>query len=638
MKLRKGPKVELCVCEGSVVHSLVFREGNFAMSIENLNLHENIGGACASLSETLHGDGKLRITELRGWEAIKTSLLSCKLEHAWNELLAKDSVSGFYQTPLWSISWYRHYHDEFEPLLLLAEESGVLIGLAALAMDKPGGRILFAGDPMADYRDFVCADGRRGELVVAFLSMIMAIGNGSVFVLGQTQPNSETTRAAEEWANSAGNARTIRRAHPCWRFRIGSSEEIDSQFKKRKTIRQAVSYYNRQGGISLQRVRGVQEWEEMRSVYFQQECLRRAFAERSTTFDDARKQALHEDLFRSGAQEIHFSVLRVGERLLSFMFCFAFRGVLYYGTPAFDPTESKRSPGILHILEVIRQCSHEGFSEVDLTLGSSSFKQRLGNHCVMLPSLYIYGSLWAYRKARIRQIVAGIVKRGMVQLGESGEDSPGRWNNLAEYWRECRRHSLRQLAKRGLSRLLTVFIERRWEQAYVLSNGGAHFGRNLSKSANLVIKTMQLSDYLSLPEQEKSELPSLVQTAVRRIEAGHILHTVLVDGLLVSHGWSCQSPQAPITGDLGAMVGEEGSVWLYDFQPIGSRKAIDECVGFMEVVRGLKHRLDGSKGRLYLIVQSKMEDPQMTSRLADLGFSPIRTSRRLRVLGLRIIG
>jgi len=610
---------------------------NVGMPIVNWNMQKNTDQTGSPFLEESEGDRQLRIIELKGWEAISERLLSGKLEYAWEELLEKDSVAGFYQTPLWSISWYRHYHNEFEPLLLLAEESGVLIGLAALAIDKPAGRILFAGHPMADYRDFVCVDGRRGELVAAFLSKIMAIGNGSVFVLGQTQPHSETTRAAEEWANRTRGVWAIRRAHPCWRFRIGSSEEIDSQFKKRKTVRQAVSYYKRHGGISLLRVRGAQEWEEMKSVYFQLECLRRAFADRPTTFDDSRKQAFYEDLFKSGGQEIHFSVLRVGERLVSFMFCFAFRGVLYYGTPSFDPTESKHSPGILHILEVIRQCSHEGISEIDLTLGSSSFKQRRGNYCVMLPSMYIYLSPWDYEKARARKIVAAVIKRGMAQFSESGENSQGRWSNLAEHWEEYRRQPARQLLKRGLNTLLAFIIERRWEQVYVLSNECACSGPDSPMKVNLVTKTMQLSDYLTLPEEKKPELPRLVQAAVRRIEKGHILHTVLVDGRLVSHGWSCQSAQAPVVGDLGPMDGAEGSIWLYDFQPIGSHKTIDECAGFQEVVRGLKHRLDGSQGRLYLIVQSKTRDPELTSRLAHLGFSAFRTSRRVIILGLRVI-
>ena len=191
---------------------------NVGMPIVNWNMQKNTDQTGSPFLEESEGDRQLRIIELKGWEAISERLLSGKLEYAWEELLEKDSVAGFYQTPLWSISWYRHYHNEFEPLLLLAEESGVLIGLAALAIDKPAGRILFAGHPMADYRDFVCVDGRRGELVAAFLSKIMAIGNGSVFVLGQTQPHSETTRAAEEWANRTRGVWAIRRAHPCGDF------------------------------------------------------------------------------------------------------------------------------------------------------------------------------------------------------------------------------------------------------------------------------------------------------------------------------------------------------------------------------------------------------------------------------------
>lgn len=605
------------------------------MSTVNANARSTRQEFSASALQGLTVDSGLHLLELRGWQAIQADWLSGKLEPAWDELLDKDSVSGFYQTPLWALTWYRHFHDEFEPLLILAKESGVLVGLAALAIEKSSGKVLFAGDPMADYRDFVCVDGRRRELVAAFLSKIIEAGRGSVFVLGQTQPNSETTGAAEDWAKATGAVRTIRRSHPCWRFRIGSSEEIEEQFKKRKTIRQAVSFYNRNGGMALQRVRQFHEWDELKAVYFQQECLRRAFAERSTTFDDSRKQALHEDLFKSGSDAIHFSVLRAGSRLISFMFCFVFRGVLYYGTPSFDPTESKRSPGILHILEVIRQCSQEGVSEVDLTLGTSSFKQRLGNHCVMLPSLYIYRSAWAYRKAWVRRMMAGAVKRVAGSHGEEGEQASSRWSSLVELLKEFRRQPMHRMLRRGLGSLSELIIDRHWERVYVLNREGSILESDLAKMPNLVVRTMQLADYLDLPEPQKSELPRLLQTAVRRMEKGHTLHTVFWEGRLVAHGWSCRSSHVPVEGALGVIAGGDDSIWLYDVQSVNHGKTTEVGVTPERIVRSLLGQFDGLKGALYLIVQSKVEDLDMTARLLRAGFSPIKTVRSGTLLGMK---
>src|SRR6185436_15571965 len=119
-------------------------------------------------------------------------------------------------------------------------------------------------------------------------------------------------------------------------------------------------------------------------------------------FDDPRKQAFYSSLFESQAPAIHFSGLWLADRPIAFMFSFAHRGILYYGAPSFDPLEQKRSPGLIHLLEAMKVCQAEGFREIDFTMGASSFKGRLANHTVDLPTAYIYGRRRDYWKDRTR--------------------------------------------------------------------------------------------------------------------------------------------------------------------------------------------------------------------------------------------
>src|SRR5439155_21281217 len=124
---------------------------------------------------------------------------------------------------------------------------------------------------------------------------------------------------------------------------------------------QAIAYYKRRGGIRLKRISESWEWGSRKETFFQQQLLRQAFAERELSFGDPPKQSFYCQLFESKVPEVYFSGLWCGDKVISFMFCFSYRGILYYGAPSFDPLEQKHSPGLIHILEVIKQCHNEGY-------------------------------------------------------------------------------------------------------------------------------------------------------------------------------------------------------------------------------------------------------------------------------------
>jgi CelD/BcsL family acetyltransferase involved in cellulose biosynthesis len=482
----------------------------------------------------------IEVAVLKGWSAVEDSLRQGALEKSWEDLLSQDSVATFYQTPLWCLTWYRCYQDAYEPLLLLGGPKDQLFGIAPLARERSTGRIIFAGDGMADYRDFVCHDRHREEITEHFLGHIKALSCGSCFVLGHTQPDSPTAKIAARWALRHG-CQIILRTHPCWRFSCDSEKDVEILYKK-KTIRQAFTYYKRQGSLNFRRLRTVDEWDSIKEAYYTQHCLRQAAAGREESFEDSRKQNLYSQLFESLSPDVHLSGLWLGDRPIAFSFSFTHHGMLYYGAPSFDIRETKHSPGMLHLIEMVKHCHQERYREVDLTLGSSSFKGRIGTHCVELPTIYVYPRRTQFWKASIRKVAADRVK-GLLEQSASATKlhhyARHCINRLSFGVSRCRHLPSSEVIKRLVNLVSTFFYSHyRGEVFEATPESFCRATPSHSSTECWKFRTDCVEDFLTVSGEDRRGLSSLINDAVSQINKGRHLHTILVNGRLAHYGWS----------------------------------------------------------------------------------------------------
>ena len=513
--------------------------------------------------------GSIEVEEYTGWPDVKSGLDQRGLQDEWERILKSDSVATIFQTPLWCVTWYQCYHDEFEPVVITAKCEGRLVGIAPLAKERSTGRIVFAGESMSDYRDFVCEDGLRDGVIQAFLSRMVAIASNGCVVIGQMQPESPTKNIICRWASARKSCHVIIRTHPCRRFRFGADDRLQ-ELSKKKTIRQAFKFYRQSGTFQFRRIREMAEWHQLKKAFFQQHCLRQAVAGRPISFGDPRKEAFYSRLFESQSPDIHFSALWFLNRPIAFMFCLAYRGILYYGAPSIDPLENKHSPGILHIIEAMTDCQKEGFREVDLTLGSSAFKERLANYSVELPTVYLYGKSHKFLMDSGKKWIANGLKTVVHILTGS-----------ADTWYACKETSnrmvmgllrLRQvpplrLAKYSISVLYKLVYHSYTGEIFRLTPDGlSNVSPSLSCMEKVEFRHNRIEDFLTLGIPQGRHLTSTLQEAVKRIGQGHQLHTVLLDGRLVHYGWS-HRPTEPIylpeTQTLLTLP--SGALALYDF-------------------------------------------------------------------------
>lgn len=491
----------------------------------------------------------LTVREYVGWEALQRALTVEHLEAQWEALLTCDETASFYQTPLWCLTWYRCYQDEYEPLVITTWQGTTLSGLVPCARERRSNRLIFAGAGMSDYRDVVTSLSSREACLDVVLPRMEAHAGGHPIAFGHTQPQSPTTALVEGWAQNVSGHGTTRTSHPCQRFtyNANSDSQID-QLHKKKTIRQAFTYYKRAEGLSLQLIQTMAEWESLQRPYFTQHCLRQAGSGREESFEDPRKQQLYAQLFASGDPAIHFSCLWTGDKPLAFAFCFAYRKVLYYGTPSFDILETKHSPGMLHIIELVKRCHQEHYVEVDLTLGSASFKGRVGNRCMQLPTVYLYASRTQYWTVCGMQQVKASTK-SLLQTLSPDSDLLGRLKTfsrtVAWYRDRFSQTTWPRIARYALERISRVLHWNYCADIYELTpERFAQVKMPHTFGPEVEFHTNQLDDFLTLHGREHRDMAHYIQDAVQQIHQGRSLHTVLIDGELAHFGWSYRPSKA----------------------------------------------------------------------------------------------
>ncbi len=334
------------------------------------------------------------------------SLAEIEREHAagrlrqWRQVIAADRTATLFQTPMWYLPWYRHYEDDFEPVLIAACEGDRLIGYAPLAIERATRRLTFAGDNMADYRDFVSAPDERTTVTRDALRFYRAGDFASPFELGSLQPASPTVAVAAGLCAEAG-LRVIERRHEAWRWWPPA---------KKKPIRH-LNFFERLDGFGIAQIQDAREWDRFKSEFYDQHCLRQISAGRSTSFDSPRKQAFHEALLREPDSIAHVMVMHAGERLLAAHFGFVWNGIAYFGAPAYDILLEHRSPALVLMQALLRDAVDVyGLRGLDLTRGNTGFKRRIGTEQVELPLFEVYRDPVRYGLSAARKRAADTAK------------------------------------------------------------------------------------------------------------------------------------------------------------------------------------------------------------------------------------
>jgi GNAT superfamily N-acetyltransferase len=425
----------------------------------------------------------------------------------------------------------------------------VLVGIVPLAVENATGRLTFATDNMADYRDVVTRPAYREAVVAEMLRVYKSRSFPNTLRLGPTQPESKTVDIICELTAPTLKLRTITRTHACWRFWFNEPAAA-MKIAAKESVRRRLNYYKRQGPILLQRITDADAWNAIKDEFFDQHSLRQLAVGRAISFNEQRKREFYGALIEQHPEMVHVTVLRAAGEFIAGHFGYLWRDVLYWGASSFDIREEKHSPGQVLIALLLQNASMDGFTGVDFTLGTEDFKARFGNSCVSLPSVEIYAKAQPFFTRKIRDRVVTSAKA--LVANDTGAEKWGAIRRLGEHIhreaQQLRESGLKigfaQLTQRGLAN----FTQKNKELVFMATRNQANLTELTFASGELFsFRTNEINDLLKCAKPSREtvrELSAAVKLTSGLNQRGRSLHTLLLNDRLVGWGWS-HLPEGP---------------------------------------------------------------------------------------------
>lgn len=483
----------------------------------------------------------------------------------WRRLAEEAPHASLFQTPGWCMPWYRCYHDDYSPFVVAVTVAGELVGVVPLAVERGSGKLVFASDSMADYRDIVALPEYRALVVRELLNVFRQGRFPDPLQIGWLDPQSDTRSLLEDICREEGLRFRVRH-QPCYRWFPPPPQKPSAQ--------KFLNWYKRQGTVDFEVVDSHDAWSNFRDDYYRQHSLRQIQAGRERAFDDPRRTALYEQLFNSDEVQRHVTAFRLDGRLLAGHFGYVWRDVLLLGPPAIRLEDEQRSPAVILLAWIIQNAERLGLRGFDLTIGDSDFKKRLGNQCVELTAVDVYASRWAYFRQRVRSAVMNGAKALVARV--AGADA---WNDHVKPAFEKLAYKRARLREEGLSRaietlaraLASAVWERRRGHIYAITPGEMRpVSARLGAGERLEFHENRVEDLLlwhGTSLTTASDITQCARSYSRCLASGRTLHTVILNDRLAGWGYSYYPDRpAELTETPGAVLEfPAGAVSLYDF-------------------------------------------------------------------------
>jgi CelD/BcsL family acetyltransferase involved in cellulose biosynthesis len=339
-----------------------------------------------------------------------------ELRRSWNQLALRMERPEVFYTYEWAVAVQRAYGSSLKPLVFLAYEDELLVGLVALARENTGsGGVRFLTANTADYCDFLSEPGRRREVVEAVFSELTWRNIGKI-ALANLPADSYSVAAVSAAASSRQYHLHSRQGYLCARVVLGSAKEradLKLATGAKKKLRRYLRDLDKKGKVC---VRHDTQWDQVEPIL---QSFNRAHIARflitgriSNLTRPERRSFLYElaqELCRAGWLAV--SRLLVDETSAAWNYGFRFAGSWFWYQPTVNSSYEDLSPGYCLLAKIVQSaCDRTDIDVVDLGLGAEDYKYRFATVDRQTRYLVLNTSFLDHLRAVVRDGAAAVAK------------------------------------------------------------------------------------------------------------------------------------------------------------------------------------------------------------------------------------
>jgi CelD/BcsL family acetyltransferase involved in cellulose biosynthesis len=362
------------------------------------------------------------------------------LQEEWRRLEERCPDLTPFSTWDWCGSVAKHYGDDLRPLVLAFRDGDDLVGVAPFAETRLAGlrllRFLSSGPgryPMADYQDFVVAEGHENEVIDALCDELARQRYWDMLHLQELPASSRTTgrliagAAARGWPTllapgSDVHLLSINDTWDSYKATLSRTTRNDTGRQTRKLIAErAASFASVDGGEAA--VHTAME------ALFDLHTRRWRAAGRPGILGTERRQGFDQEVAARFASRgmLMLSLLRSGEETIAVKYGFLKDGVQYHYAGGYspDPEWNHFRLGMVLDLQIIKEAFEQGVRCVDFMRGDGHYKDHYRMETRVNQDLLLFRSQRARLQYRLAQVARGAMGRLRRKLTER-KASPAR--------------------------------------------------------------------------------------------------------------------------------------------------------------------------------------------------------------------
>ncbi len=300
------------------------------------------------------------------------------IEPLWRELWQRDPAATPFQSPDWTLPWFRHFGSG-EILAIAVRKNGQLDALAPLFIlrddDDPSESLgMLIGTGNTDYLDVLSTPNAPVEAMLTRL----AAADCAIWDLQQLRSGSPLLSAAAP----EGCEDLVELHDACLVLSIdGAGDELQNITSThfRKKLRYYRRSLEREGAVSFE-TPTAETLDSFMQTLFDLHAARWKVRGLPGMLAAEVDQSFHREVARCmlEAGALRMYAMRAGDRVVAIFYGFAHHGTVNYYLGGYDPSLEKLSPGTLIVAHAIGEAVRGGATTFDFLRGAEDYKYAWG--------------------------------------------------------------------------------------------------------------------------------------------------------------------------------------------------------------------------------------------------------------------
>lgn len=342
----------------------------------------------------------------------------------WTALAANTPHVTAFQEPEFVNTWYQDYASKYEPVFVLGTvNKQKLIGLLPLAIEKDSNEITFAGAQHVEYSAWLSESRYAHEFIIAALHAVINEIKFKSWRWSFLPPHADDSWLLSEEMEQMG-VYALSESAACPILDLHDEEKL-SKILKNKSIKSKINRLKRKGELRIERIDNSERVAQLMNQITDLVNFRHESAHHDAAFEE---EPLQKDFYLSRATHTsanHYTALWMGDTLLAFNFGVKDADTVYIGLTAFDPTQSKHSPGVIFLIYLANVLKEENIRYIDFTPGGDEYKERFCNSYNNLQRPTIYSS-------KFRKSIVNIKSKSISLISRPIQLLISKWNSELE--------------------------------------------------------------------------------------------------------------------------------------------------------------------------------------------------------------